>query len=681
MNFVRWSYRKRFFCRLLPLFLAYGLLAGGAYGFSLADISLALTTDHIRHALFQIRQMQLRLEGTGGTLSLGQLDLMGQSWKGVHITCGRLQLESGRFRCEQGRLTLPGSAPMALTLRQEEQRWFLQLQPQAGEVWEVVYTAEGKQSRLRLDVKNGSPGFLVQLLPPLAAVKALNPVGRLSGRVEYAQQASGQHLTGQLTLTQGGYASADASQAAEALRLVLNLTGKEQQGQWQMTGSLDWTEGAFYSAPLFLNANGQRLEFAGSFGKNGWNLQQATLHWPEVGTLTAAGQGEGAAIQALRLTAPQVELSMLGAAVLQPVFEGKGWPKIALSGQVGLEATWRQGALAQLAVSPKNAGLVLEEGRLALEGLEGQLAWQSGGEEAQTSALQVSRLALGRLESGAFRLPLALWPRSFALAEPVTIPLLDGELVVNHLAAGYAPETGEWEGALGLSLHPMSLEKLTAVLDMPTMRGSLSADLPTIRYEKREAALDGALVIQVFDGYLFCHDLHFIDPFGTRPRILADVETRHLDLEQLTQTFSFGQMTGFVDASLEGLELAAWRPQAVNARIASSPGKYPRRISQKAVDNITSLGGGGAVAAIQSSFLRFFQDFGYRRIGLACRLENGVCHMSGIEGLDKDERYAIIEGGGIPALTVMGYNRRVNWEEFVARLKAAIHSSAAPVVQ
>ncbi|MDR3158022.1 MAG: hypothetical protein LBU11_03220, partial [Zoogloeaceae bacterium] len=39
--------------------------------------------------------------------------------------------------------------------------------------------------------------------------------------------------------------------------------------------------------------------------------------------------------------------------------------------------------------------------------------------------------------------------------------------------------------------------------------------------------------------------------------------------------------------------------------------------------------GGGAMAAIQKSALRFFEDFGYRGIGLSCRLENGVCHMRG----------------------------------------------------
>jgi hypothetical protein len=284
------------------------------------------------------------------------------------------------------------------------------------------------------------------------------------------------------------------------------------------------------------------------------------------------------------------------------------------------------------------------------------------------------------LESGAFQLPLAIWPRGFALARQVDIPVLDGALAVTYLTAGKDAQSGEWEGALGFSLTPLSLEKLTRILDLPVMYGMLSANLPLIRYANRNASLDGALVIQAFEGYLNCTDLRFIDPLGVRPRLLADVNARNINLAQLTQTFSFGQITGFIDADLKGLELAAdWQPLAFDARVASSPGRYPRRISQRAVDNITSLGGGGAMAAIQKSALRFFEDFGYRKIGLACRLENGVCHMQGIEGMDQDDQYTIVAGGGIPALTVMGYTRRVDWKELIARIRAATQSSGATI--
>ncbi|MDR1350309.1 MAG: hypothetical protein LBJ59_05940, partial [Zoogloeaceae bacterium] len=421
--------------------------------------------------------------------------------------------------------------------------------------------------------------------------------------------------------------------------------------------------------------------FAGGLGAENWDLQYVTLHLPRVGTLRFHGTGDWQkGIQEGTLQAETLNLPVLGETLLASALAGKDLPPITLSGQLGLSASWRQGAFDAIKLTSTDAGFALDKGRLALEGLNGEMEWRQAGEGRGN--LQVGRLALGRLESGAFHLPLAIWPRGFALTQPTNIPVLDSTLAVTYLTAGQDAQSGEWEGALGFSLAPLPLEKLTQILDLPSMHGMLSANLPLVRYVNREVSLEGALVIQVFEGYLNCTDLRFIDPLGMRPRLLADVNARHIDLAQLTQTFSFGQITGFVDADLKGLELATdWRPLAFDARIASSPGRYPRRISQRAVDNITSLSGGGAMAAIQKSALRFFEDFGYRSIGLSCRLENDVCHMNGIEGMDQGEQYAIVAGGGIPALTVMGYTRRVDWEELIKRIKAATQSPGAVVAR
>jgi hypothetical protein len=145
------------------------------------------------------------------------------------------------------------------------------------------------------------------------------------------------------------------------------------------------------------------------------------------------------------------------------------------------------------------------------------------------------------------------------------------------------------------------------------------------------------------------------------------VSMRRLDLDRLTRTFSFGSISGRIDVSVDDLVLASWRPVAFDAKLQSSPGDYPRRISQRAVENISALGGAGAAAALQRSFLGFFDEFGYSRIGWSCKLENGVCHMGGIEPAASG--YVIVKGGGIPAITVMGYNRRVDWSELIERVR------------
>ena len=650
--------------RSLTLFvLGCALFAASAHAISLGQISLSFRTQQIRHALFELQDLKFDWQGSGGSVSVGQMTIMGQRWPRVRLVCPRLSLKSDAFRCEAGRLELPNRAPIALTIRQEGKNWRLVLQPADKERWEIFSQDAG---RVRMEIQNGKPDLLLALIPHLANLKPLNPVGRLNGHLEVHPE----RFTAALTLTQGGYASADGKEAAEQLEASLTLSGKAQQGKWQVDGALTWDQGAIYSEPVFLKSGQQRLAFSGALSAEGWSLERATLSWPQAGEITAEGKGDWQGIAEGRLTVASLDLPTLGEALLRPFLEGNGLPKVDLSGKVGLDVFLRDGALAQLELTPQGSGLNLENGRLVLEGLSGHLSWRN--DAPGEGDLEIQRLALGRLEGGAFRLPLAIWPQSFALKGQTTLPLLDGALRLDHLAAGV--DQDGWQGALGLSIEPISLEQLTPALDLPVMFGKLSANLPTIRYANKEAALDGTLVIQVFDGYLNCRDLRFIEPFGVRPRILADVDVQHIDLAQLTQTFSFGKITGFVDARLNGLELAAWQPRAFNARIESSAGRYPRRISQKAVDNITALSGGGVMASLQASALRFFEDFGYRRIGLSCRLENGVCHMEGIPGSSRGERYAIIEGGGIPALTIMGYNRTVDWEELIARVKAAINA-------
>ena len=138
-------------------------------------------------------------------------------------------------------------------------------------------------------------------------------------------------------------------------------------------------------------------------------------------------------------------------------------------------------------------------------------------------------------------------------------------------------------------------------------------------------------------------------------------------------------ITGFVDADVRDLELQRWRPVRFDARIASSAGSYPRRISQRAVQNISALGGAGASAAIQRGLIGLFDTFGYRELGFRCVLRANVCRADGIAGANRaDDGFVIVRGGGVPALDVIGYNRRIDWNELVERLQRVTSGKVAP---
>lgn len=52
--------------------------------------------------------------------------------------------------------------------------------------------------------------------------------------------------------------------------------------------------------------------------------------------------------------------------------------------------------------------------------------------------------------------------------------------------------------------------------------------------------------------------------------------------------------------------------------------------------------------------------------------------MDGIEGAPQG--YVIVKGGGIPAITVIGYNRRVAWEELLGRIQRITKDNVKPII-
>lgn len=135
-------------------------------------------------------------------------------------------------------------------------------------------------------------------------------------------------------------------------------------------------------------------------------------------------------------------------------------------------------------------------------------------------------------------------------------------------------------------------------------------------------------------------------------------------------------MRGEVNA----LHMEAWQPVAFDAFIGTPDDDTSRhRISQRAVDNISDLGGAGVGGALSRSFLRILEDFPYQRLGIRCRLENGICYMGGIAPAEPG--YYLVKGRFLPPrLDVIGYVDEVDWQSLLDRL-LAVTEGDAPVIE
>ncbi len=130
-------------------------------------------------------------------------------------------------------------------------------------------------------------------------------------------------------------------------------------------------------------------------------------------------------------------------------------------------------------------------------------------------------------------------------------------------------------------------------------------------------------------------------------------------------------VSGLLDAEVTNEGHAGFMVARVSfdARLFSTPDDESKKlISAKAITSISNVGGGGSTvtAALQSGVLKFFDDYRYDRIGIACRLENEVCTMSGIEPAGMG--YYLVKGRGVPRIDIIGNQGRVAWPQLMAQI-------------
>jgi hypothetical protein len=313
--------------------------------------------------------------------------------------------------------------------------------------------------------------------------------------------------------------------------------------------------------------------------------------------------------------------------------------------------------------------------RLAMADMSGDIHWSAdSASPVEASQLSWTRSIVYGLQGGAAQLRFNASGRSFALLGATRLPIFDGALMVHTLAArGIGSAAAEMD--FDAQIEPISMPLLSKAFGWPQLSGMLAGRIPGVTYREGVLSVQGDVVARVFDGTIVGSGLRLQDPLGPWPRLFADVTARGLDLELVTRTFPIGSITGRLDVELRGLELFNWSPVAFDARLYSSPSDSSQhRISQKAITSISSVGGGGGgvTAALQSSLLRFFDTFGYDRIGISCQLRNDVCLMAGIE--PARQGYYLVKGRGLPRIDIIGNSGRVDWRQLVSQVTAGVHS-------
>ncbi|MEO7065397.1 MAG: hypothetical protein ABI114_00655 [Rhodanobacter sp.] len=342
-------------------------------------------------------------------------------------------------------------------------------------------------------------------------------------------------------------------------------------------------------------------------------------------------------------------------------------------GEIDGSVDLRGSGVRSFAFTTPGLDLADADGHIAVSGLRGGLDWNVRGERPGTD-LAWRSLQFYRVLGGAAQSRWQSREGVLALQQPLTVPVLKGQLRVNKLDWRPAAAKGQ-RLATSLAVTNIDMASFSRAMGWPAFSGTLGGAVPSLRWVDDRFELDGGLSANVFGGFVDVTQLSLQQPFGPAPVLSADIQMDQLDLGAITSVFDFGRITGRMDASIGNLRLVNWKPVAFDAKLLAGSGG---RVSQRAVNNLTSVGGGGIAAGLQGAVLKLFKTFGYKRIGLNCVLAGSVCKMSGLE--PHGDGYTIVEGSGLPRLQVIGHQTEVDWPTLVRRLHAAI-DGAAPVVR
>ncbi|MCA1790941.1 MAG: hypothetical protein LC667_14120, partial [Thioalkalivibrio sp.] len=621
-----------------------------------------------RQPSFELRADGLRLPEPVGRIS------------DLHLSCPRVDLTAERLACAQASLSArtPGWHLDAATLAFDWDR-------STGKIhfslpWPGLFQGRGRVAggieaagvRLDLDLAGIDLHALMRsgLIPAGLPVTMESGLAALSGQIDTRTRVPAVHA--HLALSGLTFSDDAGLHAGEAVA----VEGSLKHGAGGTEIQLRFTEGAVFFDPWFLDFT--------EVGPVDASVSGLRFGRPEMRTrdvhAVSAGLKLGDHAEVLgadllyaggRLEQGEIaweghHLDVVGEWLAQPLLAGTVLGRTRFQGEARGTLSVAHGRPRAARAHWQAFGMNDEGGRFALEGSVGQLDWRDDVAGADSRIYAAAGEVYG-LPVGAFDARLRLEPRGFILLEPLFIPVLDGGPGVDVLHVTVGPDGPEVEFEGGL--RAMKLELLTEALGWPRFAGKLAGIIPRVFYDTDGLRVDGRLLVQVFDGEAVFSGLRIRDLFGVAPILEVSADIRRLELELLTRAFDFGRVEGRLSGRVDDLMLVDWQLQRMRLELNTpldDPGR--RRISQRAVENLTAIGG-GIQGALSMVFLRFFEDFSYRQIGFSCALDGEVCVVEGVADLP-DGSFALVQGGGLPRIEVIGHNRRVEWPELIRRLNA-----------
>ncbi len=656
------SFRARY--RLLLLLLCLQPVVA-------AETDLSLTFATLTHASLRLEDVSLQLEQTPNdtyqvTLTAGRVELpAGHGFSQVRIEC-RAGLSLTALDCRDGHIQFAheatGKVSGQLAFHYHFQHGLRQARltslPVAG--GRVTASLEGPAPgwQLRADVRDVQLEAVDKLLDAFGVAGPAEPVGgQLSGDITLTDWPV-TSLQAQLQFREVNYSATNVAQSLSGnARIDMRREGRDWQSELRVAadgGELYLVPplAQFEQPPGFYIAIGEQpltldAVFGYDSGQSRLVIQDMDFVHPDVMRLNLAGRMRlqpEFLLEGLSVRMPLTQLEQVYPVYLQPWLIVTPYNDLAVDGRAGLELGYSDGNINAVALTLEQADFADQRDRFAVTDLTTDI--QLTAQRRHQSRVSWGGLDIYRIGLGAGAIDLASEDLNIAVTRWQDVPLLDGRLRIDELDL---QDVGRPDFKLRLAgaVESVSLPALTAALDWPRLGGTLSGDLSGLVYTDGDIRMDGELLVRMFDGRVTIRELQVLNLFGNLPVLKADIGVEAVDLEQLTETFAFGKITGGLSGYIRDLRLENWQPVAFDASLSTlEDGDKRHRISQKALNNLSQIGG-GLRGALSRGFLAYFDEYSYGELGLSCRLANGFCELGGVKSYEQGH-YLLTRGGLLP---------------------------------
>jgi hypothetical protein len=665
------------------LFLCCCLLL--AIGWSLpvrADMLLTAKSVSMPGLRLQAVTVSLAEDVTGGLhlqLRAGRADVPAMGWRRLGLTLdGNLRRDDRLRWILDGNVQLAGApggalsdAHATISLSESANTLLVDLVQDKTHASTALPLDQPTHAQIKLD--NLPTGWLQGLLGTVWSGRTTS--GRLDAELALDLREDGVQSSGQFKLDDVGFDTPSGTLAGQKLngsgRFNLDTTG----GPARMDLDASLRGGELLLGPLYASLPDHPVQVGLRASAQNGAFELSRLRVSDADAL----QFDGALAFDAKGTLKTLKLDRLHASFPAAYQRyGKAWLStlglhdMRIEGQLNGSLDLRADGPRSFAFSTDGLDLADADGRLAIAGLHGGLDWSSGGDRPATT-LGWRSLQFYRIPNGEAQAQWQSQAGTLSLQQPMQIPVLGGQLSIGELDWRPAAARGQ-RLATSLVLTGVDMAAFSKTMGWPAFPGTLAGAIPSLRWVDDRFELQGGLSASLFGGYMDITRLSLQQPFGPNPVLSGDIALKQLDLAAITSVFDFGSITGRLDGSIDDLRLVDWNPVAFKASLLAGDGG---RISQRAVNNLTAVGGGGIAAGLQGAVLKLFKTFGYKQIGLNCTLQGTVCQMSGLE--PTDDGYTIVEGSGLPRLRVIGHQTQVDWPTLVQRLHDAINGAAPQI--